>query len=278
MKVLVTGVKGQLGYDICKCLDSINIENKGIDRDEADLTNEFQIKNVINAYKPSLVIHCAAYTAVDKAEDERDICYSINVLGTRYIAEACNDIGAKLMYFSTDYVFEGLGDHFYTEQDNINPQSFYGLTKYQGEEEVRKVKNHYILRISWVYGINGNNFVKTMLKLAETRDEISVVSDQIGSPTYTEDVANLVCNMIQTEKYGTYHVTNSDICSWYEFACEIFRLKGINVKVNPIKTSEYPTKAVRPINSRLSKDKLLQEGFEQLPSWKDALERYINLI
>ena len=230
MKVLVTGVNGQLGFDVCKHLNALKIENKGIDLVDADITNEKQIKAYILNYNPTHVIHCAAYTAVDNAEDNLDLCYKINVSGTKYIAEACNEIDATMMYFSTDYFFEGTGNKFFKEEDKIKPNSVYVETKYLGEKAVRDIlKKHFILRISWVYGINGNNFVKTMLNLANTYDKLTVVDDQIGSPTYTDDVASLVCKMIITDKYGTYHVTNDDICSWYEFAKTIFQYSNINI-------------------------------------------------
>ena len=277
MKVLVTGVKGQLGYDVVKHCKENSIEVQGIDKDEADITNEAQIKQYIKDYDPDIVIHCAAYTAVDKAETDKDLCYKINVLGTRYIAEACRDIDAVMMYFSTDYVFQGDGESFYKEDDPVHPSSEYGLTKWQGEEEVRKVLSKYfILRISWVYGINGHNFVKTMLKLAETHKELNVVNDQIGSPTYTDDVAKLIIDMFQTDKYGTYHVTNEDICSWYEFACKIFELSNISITVHPVTSDKYPSAAKRPLNSRLDKTKLETAGFHRLPTWEDALERYLK--
>jgi dTDP-4-dehydrorhamnose reductase len=276
MKVLVTGVKGQLGYDVCKHLNTLNIENKGIDLIDADITNQKQITDYIVNYNPTHVIHCAAYTAVDNAEDNPDLCYKINVTGTKYIAEACKKINATMMYFSTDYVFKGTGVDFYSENDDIAPTSVYGETKYLGEQAVRDtVDNHFILRISWVYGINGKNFVKTMLKLAETYDKLTVVDDQIGSPTYTDDVASLVCKMIKTDKYGTYHATNDDICSWYQFAKTIFEYSNIEIEVNPTTSDNYPTKAKRPQNSRLSKQKLIDNGFEMLPSWKNALKRYL---
>ena len=277
MKVLVTGVKGQLGFDVCKHLSDLEIENRGIDLEDADITNEKQIKEYIRDYNPTHVIHCAAYTAVDRAEDNEETCTRINVDGTRYIAEACRETGAVMMYFSTDYVFEGTGTSFFSEEDRIAPKSVYGKTKYLGEEAVREtLDKHFILRISWVYGINGGNFVRTMLKLAETHDKLTVVADQIGSPTYTDDVAELVCEMIKTDRYGTYHVTNDGICSWYEFAKTIFEYAGIDIEVNPIASADYPTKAVRPLNSRLSKQKLVDNGFSMLPEWKDALKRYLR--
>lgn len=277
MKVLVTGVKGQLGFDVCRELDKRNIENKGIDRDDCDITDEQAVLSYIKNYAPDVVVHCAAYTAVDRAEDEKEICYNVNVKGTEYIARACKEIDAKMVYISTDYVFEGTGDKAYEVQDNTAPDNTYGITKYQGEEAVRKILSKYfIIRISWVFGINGNNFINTMMKLGESRSELNVVADQIGSPTYTYDTAPLICDMIETEKYGTYHATNEGYCSWADLAEYIFSVTGQNVLVHHIKSEEYPTKASRPKNSRLSKASLDNAGFKRLPDWQDAVKRYIN--
>ncbi len=279
MKVLVTGVNGQLGYDVVKKLASNHIECIGVGRKEFDITNEKETMNFIVQYNPDVVVHCAAYTAVDKAEDERELCYNINVLGTRYISLACEKINAKMVYISTDYVFDGKGDLPFGTDYSPEPINYYGQTKYLGELEVQKLVNKYfIVRISWVFGINGNNFIKTMLKLGKDRDELTVVADQVGSPTYTYDLAELIVTMCQTEKYGTYHATNEGDCSWYEFACEIFKGANINVKVTPIKTEQYPTRAIRPANSRLSKDELDHAGFSRLPHWKDATKRYIDIL
>lgn len=277
MKVLVTGVKGQLGFDVCKELDRRKIENKGIDREDCDITDEKAVYDYIKNYAPDVVVHCAAYTAVDKAEDEKEICYNVNVKGTEYIARACKEIDAKMVYISTDYVFEGTGDKAYEVQDNTAPDNTYGITKYQGEEAVRKILSKYfIIRISWVFGINGNNFINTMMKLGETHSELNVVADQIGSPTYTYDTAPLICDMIATEKYGTYHATNEGYCSWADLAEYIFSVTGQKVLVHHIKSEEYPTKASRPKNSRLSKASLDNAGFKRLPDWQDAVKRYIN--
>ena len=224
-----------------------------------------------------MVVHCAAYTAVDRAEDEKEICYNVNVKGTEYIARACKEIDAKMVYISTDYVFEGTGDKAYEVQDNTAPDNTYGITKYQGEEAVRKILSKYfIIRISWVFGINGNNFINTMMKLGESRSELNVVADQIGSPTYTYDTAPLICDMIATEKYGIYHATNEGYCSWADLAEYIFSVTGQKVLVHHIKSEEYPTKASRPKNSRLSKASLDNAGFKRLPDWQDAVKRYIN--
>lgn len=278
MKILVTGCSGQLGYDVVRRLKGLKIDCLGASRKDFDLTNELDTKNFIKNYKPDAVVHCAAYTAVDKAEDERDICYRTNVLGTRYIAQACKDIDAKILYISTDYVFDGKGDKPFEVTDIPNPINYYGKTKYEGELEVQKyVDKAFIVRISWVFGENGNNFVKTMLRLSRERRELNVVSDQIGSPTYTFDLAKLISDMITTEKYGIYHATNEGYCSWHEFASAIFDMADINIKLNPIRTEDYPTKALRPKNSRLSKKSLDLNGFQRLPHWKNALEEYIKI-
>lgn len=277
MKVLVTGVKGQLGFDVCLELDKRHIENKGIDRDDCDITDETAVLNYIKRYAPDVVVHCAAYTAVDRAEDEKEICYNVNVKGTEYIARACKEVDAKMVYISTDYVFEGVGETAYEIDDKAAPDNTYGITKYQGEEEVRKILNKYfIIRISWVFGINGNNFINTMMKLGESRSELNVVADQIGSPTFTYDAAPLICDIIATEKYGTYHATNEGYCSWADLAEYIFSVTGQKVLVHHIKSEEYPTKASRPKNSRLSKSSLDKAGFKRLPDWQDAVKRYID--
>lgn len=277
MKVLVTGVKGQLGFDVCNELTKRNIENKGIDKEDCDITDEQAVLSYIKNYAPDVVVHCAAYTAVDRAEDDKEICCNVNVKGTEYIARACKEIDAKMVYISTDYVFEGKGDTAYEVDDKAAPDNTYGLTKYQGEEAVRKILNKYfIIRISWVFGINGNNFINTMMKLGESRSELNVVADQIGSPTFTYDLAPLICDMIATDKYGIYHATNEGYCSWAEFAEYIFSVTGQKVLVHHIKSEEYPTKASRPKNSRLSKASLDNAGFKRLPHWQDAVKRYIH--
>lgn len=279
MKILVTGAKGQLGYDVIKRLEAGYFEYLGTDRTNLDLANEDQVKSTIKNYMPDAVIHCAAYTAVDRAEDEKEICYQTNVLGTRYVAQACREIDAKMIYISTDYVFDGQGDQAFEVNHIPSPINHYGKTKYEGELEVRKLlEKYFIVRISWVFGRNGNNFVKTMLNLAESRREISVVSDQIGSPTYTYDLAKLLLEMIQTDKYGNYHASNEGYTSWYEFACKIFQKAGIKTKVIPIMTEDYPTKAKRPKNSRLSKKQLDVQGFDKLPNWQDALTDFLESL
>lgn len=276
MRVLVTGANGQLGYNVVERLKKLNIEHIGVNRENFDLTNEEQTKSFILNYRPEVVIHCAAYTTVDKAEDERDLCYAVNVLGTRYIAQACKELDAKMVYISTDYVFDGEKEEPYEVTDTPNPVNYYGLTKYLGEQEVQKNSDKFfIVRTSWVFGKNGNNFVKTMLKLGQERKEIKVVCDQVGSPTYTYDLAKLLCDMIQTDKYGVYHATNEGYCSWYEFACEIFKMAGMDVNVIPIRSEKYPTKVKRPRNSILSKKNLDKSGFNRLPKWEDSLQNYI---
>lgn len=278
MRVLVTGADGQLGYDVVKRLNENGIEFLGTSIKELDITNEAQTNKLITNYNPDVVVHCAAYTAVDKAEDERELCYDANVLGTRYVAAACKQIDAKMVYISTDYVFDGEGEQPFEVTDKPNPINYYGKTKYEGELEVQNILDKFfIIRISWVFGQNGNNFVKTMLRLAKERGEISVVADQIGSPTYTYDLTRLIVDMIQTEKYGIYHATNEGYCSWYEFAYEIFKQAGLEVQVKPIKTEDYITKAKRPKDSRLSKRKLVQQGFSALKEWKGALREFINI-
>ena len=277
MKVLVTGYNGQLGYDVVKRLQALEIESKGVDREEFDLTNKEQVRNYIRNYSPDVVVHCAAYTAVDQAEDEKELCYAVNVRGTRYIAEICKEIDAKMVYMSTDYVFDGEGEEAFEVDSLPTPKNQYGLTKYQGELEVQKyLEKYFIIRISWVFGINGKNFIKTMLRLGKERDELSVVNDQIGSPTYTSDLAKLIVEMIQTEKYGMYHATNEGYCSWYELTKEIFKQVGYSTKVNPITTDQYPTKASRPHNSRMSKSNLDKAGFKRLPRWEEALHEYLE--
>ena len=278
MRILVTGVKGQLGYDVVNELARRGYDDvKGVDYQDFDLTDQAQVEKYIESYKPDAIIHCAAYTAVDKAEEFADDCFKVNVLGTKYISQIAQKLDAKLAYISTDYVFSGEGEEFFEVDDPKSPLSVYGKTKYQGELEAQKCKKHFIVRTSWVFGINGKNFVKTMLNLSKERKEFNVVADQIGSPTYTYDLAKLLCDMIETEKYGVYHGTNEDICSWYHFAKTIFEVAGVkDVVVNPVTTEQYVTKAKRPKNSRLSKACLDRAGFKRLPSWQNALKRYIK--
>ncbi|MBQ8574684.1 MAG: dTDP-4-dehydrorhamnose reductase [Clostridia bacterium] len=277
MKVLVTGFNGQLGYDVVKELTSRSIECIGVDLQDFDITDRKQTVDFVKNYNPDVIVHCAAYTAVDKAEDDADTCRKVNVDGSENLALAAKEIGAKMLYVSTDYVYGGAGDTPFEVTDPTDPKSVYGKTKLEGEEAVKKhLDNYFIVRTSWVFGINGNNFVKTMLRLGAERDELSVVCDQIGSPTYTPDLARLICDIVMTEKYGTYHGTNENYCSWAEFAEAIMTLGNRKAKIKPIPSSEYPAKAQRPLNSRLSKDCLDRAGIDRLPTWQDALERYIK--
>lgn len=275
MKYLITGFKGQLGFDLVRELEKRNIHDYlALDIDDMDITNSDQVNDVVTKYKPDVIIHCAAWTQVDKAEDELLKCYKVNVLGTKNMADASVKIGTKIIYISTDYVFDGTKEGLYNVDDEPNPKSIYGLTKYLGEKEVERNPKHFITRVSWVFGINGNNFVKTMLKLAETRNELNVVNDQIGSPTYTVDLSKILIDMSETNNYGTYHVTNEEFCSWAEFAEYIFESNDKNIKVNKITSEEYPQKAYRPRNSKMDKEKLVENGFQKLPTWKNAIDRY----
>lgn len=281
MKVLVTGADGQLGHDLV-----IELEKRGhtaipTDRNEMDITDAEAVERVITDAAPDAVIHCAAYTAVDKAEEDVEVCRNINAQGTRNIAASCDRLGCKMMYISTDYVFDGEGTRPWEPDDEVTtPLNVYGETKYEGEQAVRElVEKFFIVRIAWVFGVNGNNFVKTMLRLGKQNGAVEVVDDQIGSPTYTPDLSVLLCDMIESDRYGTYHATNEGLCSWYEFACEIFRAAGMNdVKVTPVSSGEFPVKAKRPHNSRLNKDKLTANGFNRLPAWQDAVARYVKIL
>lgn len=281
MKILVTGIKGQLGYDVMRELNERGYKNiRGIDIDDLDIADEVAVKNYIKEYSPNVIMHNAAWTQVDKAEDMPDLVYKVNALGPKYIAEAAKTVNAKMIYISTDYVFPGTGTEFYKPDDIKNALSIYGKTKSDGEDFViNTLDKYFIIRISWVFGINGNNFIKTMLRLSETRSEINVVNDQIGSPTYTYDLSKLMCDMIETDKYGIYHATNEGICSWYDFAKYVFEVANVDIKVNPISTEDYQKQfkqAYRPLNSRMDKSKLEANGFNLLPSWQDAVKRYIK--
>ncbi|KOM87530.1 dTDP-4-dehydrorhamnose reductase [Clostridium botulinum] len=277
--ILVTGANGQLGYDVIKELKKRNIECIGTTRKELDITNYNEVSKYIEELKPKCVIHCAAYTAVDKAQDEEEICTKVNVYGTENIAKVCRRINAKIIYISSDYVFDGAGDKPHEIEETPNPLSVYGSSKYNGELKVKSyLKKYFIVRTSWVFGLNGSNFVKTMLKLGKEKESLNVVCDQIGSPTYTEDLAKLLCDMAVSEKYGIYHATNQGFCSWAEFAEEIMRIANLNCKINYISTNEYKTKAIRPLNSRLSKKSLLDNGFNELSIWKSSLKVYIGCI
>ncbi len=279
MKVLVTGVKGQLGYDVVKDLKKRGHEPIGVDREEMDLMNNDAIREFIMNTRPEAIIHCAAYTAVDKAEEEVEVCYQVNAEATKVIAECAKELDITLIYISTDYVFDGTKEGEYVETDVPNPINVYGASKLLGEQYVQQLlEKYYIVRISWVFGENGNNFIKTMRRLGSERDELNIIHDQVGSPTYTADLAPLLVDMMETNNYGIYHATNEGTCSWFEFANEIFKQSNIEVKTNPITTDQYPTAAKRPMNSRMSKDKLTEFGFALLPSWEEALNNYLNLI
>ena len=279
MKVLVTGVKGQLGYDVVNELTKRGHIAIGTDIEEMDITDADSVDAVIKENVPDAVIHCAAYTAVDAAEDNADLCRKINAEGTQNIVNVCKELDIKMTYISTDYVFDGEGERPWEPDDERTPLNVYGQTKYEGELAVQNtLEKYFIVRIAWVFGVNGKNFIKTMLNLGKTRDSLTVVDDQFGSPTYTFDLARLLVDMVETDRYGIYHATNEGICTWYEFACEIFKQAGMNVKVSPVSSAEYPAKAKRPSNSRMSKEKLAENGFEKLPTWQDALSRYLKEI
>lgn len=291
MKVFVTGVKGQLGHDVMNELAKRGHEGFGVDIEEMDITDEASVHRVITEAAPEAVIHCAAWTAVDLAEDDDMVekVRAVNAKGTEYIAKVCKRLDVPMMYISTDYVFDGKGRHFWEPDDlNRKPINVYGQTKYEGELAVENhLEKYFIVRIAWVFGVNGKNFIKTMLNLGKTRDKITVVADQIGSPTYTFDLARLLVDMIETDKYGRYHATNEGLCSWYEFACEIFRqaeamgrteYDEAHLEVEPVLAKDYAAKAARPSNSRMSKEKLTENGFDRLPTWQDALHRYLQEI
>lgn len=285
LKIIVTGAKGQLGYDCVRELKERGYKNVvAIDKDELDITIQNDVNRLILEYKPDIILHNAAWTAVDKAEEMKEECYAVNAMGTKYIAEACHKVGAKLIYISTDYVFDGQGEKFFETDDPKLGLSVYGKTKAIGEDFVTSImKKYFIIRISWVFGINGNNFIKTMLKLSDSgKKEIFVVNDQIGSPTYTYDLSKLMCDMMETDKYGIYHATNEGICSWAELACFIFKESQRDTKVIPITTEEYRklvlNQAKRPLNSRLSKKSLDEAGFKRLPQWKEAVSEYLKRL
>lgn len=277
MKILITGAAGQLGYDLQKELakDSSNIII-ALDVSQMDISKNEQVETVFNKERPDIVFHCAAYTNVDKAEDNVDLCNLINITGTKNIALASSSVGAKLFYFSTDYVFDGTKNGIYQINDKANPLSTYGLSKYLGEKEALLNPKTFVVRISWAFGINGNNFISKMLELAKTHSELNVVSDEIGSPTYTPDLSKLLVKMMKTEKYGIYHATNEGFVSRSDLAKEIFRLANVKCTVNPLLSKDYISKAKRPLNSKLDKSKLTENGFDLLPTWQDALARYLK--
>ena len=279
MRVLVTGVKGQPGYDVMNELAKRGYEGVGVDVDEMDITDARKVDEVITKAQVDKVVHCAAYTAVDAAEDNVELCRRVNAEGTENIAKVCKRLDLPMVYLSTDYVFDGEGERPWEPDDERDPLNVYGQTKYEGELAVeRNLDKYFIVRIAWVVGVNGKNFIKTMMNLAQNHDTITVVDDQVGSPTYTYDLARLLVDMIETEKYGRYHATNEGLCTWYEFAKEIFRQAGVDVKVVPVTSEQFQAKARRPHNSRMNKDKLEAMGFQRLPSWQDALSRYLKII
>ncbi len=282
MRVLVTGVKGQLGFDVVNELNKRGYEAIGVDIQEMDITDGKQVRDVLNKVKPEAVVHCAAWTAVDAAEDNVEKVRLVNALGTENIAKACKELDCKMMYISTDYVFDGNGvEPWKPDCKEYKPLNVYGITKLEGELAVSEnLEKYFIVRIAWVFGKNGNNFIKTMLKVGKTHETVRVVNDQIGTPTYTYDLARLLVDMIETDKYGYYHATNEGgYISWYDFAKEIFRQAGYSTQAIPVSTAEYGlSKAARPYNSRLDKSKLVENGFALLPTWQDALSRYLKEI
>lgn len=280
MKVLVTGVKGQLGFDVVNELNKRGHNAVGVDVEEMDVTDGKRVSDVMQDVKPDAVIHCAAWTAVDAAEDNEEKVRAINAVGTENIAKECKKLGCKMMYISTDYVFDGKGDKpWQPDCKDYKPLSVYGKTKLEGEIAVSSIlEKYFIVRIAWVFGKNGKNFVRTMLNVGKTHDTVKVVNDQVGTPTYTYDLARLLVDMIETDKFGYYHATNEGgYISWYDFAGEIYRQAGYNTKVIPVSTQEYGlSKAARPFNSRLDRSKLIENGFKPLPAWQDALNRYLK--
>ncbi len=272
MKVLVTGASGQVGWAACRQLAAQGTKHLGVSSADFDIGDAVGVSRAISAYAPDAVLHCAAYTNVDAAEEDRARCHAVNAEGTEHIAAACQEVGAKLLYVSTDYVFSGQGDSPYQVGDPVGPINWYGETKRQGENAVRRtLERYFIVRTSWVFGENGRNFIRTIARVAKEKGELRVVDDQIGSPTYAKDLAAMLVQMIQTEQYGTYHATNEGFCSWYQLACAALPVLGIAATVHPVHTDAYPTKAKRPMNSRLDKAKLSEKGFARLPAWQDAV-------
>ena len=284
MKALVTGVKGQLGFDVVNELKNRGHDAVGVDIEEMDITDPESVSRVIDEAAPDVVIHCAAWTAVDAAEDPENIAKvrAVNAGGTRNIAQVCKKLDCKMMYISTDYVFNGQGTQpWQPDCKDYAPLNVYGQTKLEGELAVSNtLEKYFIVRIAWVFGKNGSNFIKTMLNVGKKHDTVRVVSDQIGTPTYTLDLARLLVDMAESEKYGYYHATNEGgYISWYDFTCEIYKQAGYATRVVPVTTAEYGlSKAARPFNSRLDKSKLAENGFQPLPAWQDALQRYLKEI
>ena len=283
MKYLNTGGGGQLGFDVRRDLLHRDVSESDVaapSSKELDITDARAVEKYIGIFQPNVIIHCAAYTNVDGAESDQEACRKVNVEGTRNLVRAAEKVDAKIIYISTDYVFDGESAEPYEIDAKTNPKSVYGQTKYEGEEIVCEYPKHFIVRIAWIFGINGRNFVKTMLKVANDRDEVAVVDDQIGSPTYTVDLAKFLVDLSKTEKYGIYHATNEGFCSWAEFTEEIYKNAGLDTKVKKVSTEEYielagKPQAKRPKFSKLSKDSIEQNGFERLPAWQDAVKRYI---
>lgn len=274
--ILVTGSTGQLGSDVVKELLKRGYSTLSPNRSELNLCSEDNIRNYILNSNCEAIVHCAAYTQVDKAEDEKDLCIKINATATKHIVKCAKILDIPMIYISTDYVFDGTKDGKYTENDETNPINIYGESKLAGEKYVQEILDkYYIVRTSWVFNINGKNFIETMLRLSKANNQLSIVNDQIGSPTYTKDLSRLLVDMLETSKYGLYHATNEGYCSWYEFANTIFKLANINIDIRAINSNEYASRAKRPLNSKLSKDKLIEYGFKPLPNWEDALKDYL---
>ena len=274
--ILVTGSTGQLGSDVVKELLKRGYSTLSPNRSEFNLCGEDSIRNYILNSNCEAIVHCAAYTQVDKAEDEKDLCIKINATATKHIVKCAKILDITMIYISTDYVFDGTKDGKYTENDETNPINIYGESKLAGEKYVQEILDkYYIVRTSWVFNINGKNFIETMLRLSKANNQLSIVNDQIGSPTYTKDLSRLLVDMLETSKYGLYHATNEGYCSWYEFADTIFKLANINIDIKAINSNEYASRAKRPLNSKLSKDKLIEYGFKPLPHWEDALKDYL---
>jgi len=278
MKVLITGANGQLGREVASTLLHDDVVF-AYSRFELDVTNEEQVNFVFNEVKPDVIVHCAAYTAVDLAESNQEDAFMVNAQGTKYVAQAARQVGAKVCYISTDYVFDGKGTSPYNEHDTPNPQTVYGKSKLLGEQFIQQhLSEYYIVRTSWLFGKYGNNFVKTVLKVGKNQGKLQVVNDQFGSPTYTTDLAAFLNELIRTDWFGTYHVSNSGSCTWYEFAKEIFANSKISVELTPCKTAEFPRPAPRPAYSVLAHTALQANGFRELPEWQDALKRFLAEI